>query len=179
MRTNRTLFEWDKWCRAKARIAEELEASITKEQLEAIIKAFSAFPRLAGRKAMLRWNVGEGFPRCAMRMTRIAITLSNRSPYARPGNGQTARGRSRRNIILSYSWRCIRWRWWLLGWKPGSYLGTHLRSRYQWDGLLSAGCSLAPMPSSPRRFPPPWIVEDHLACFIVKDRTGQALAHIY
>ena len=32
---------------------------------------------------------------------------------------------------------------------------------------------------SPRRFPPPWIVEDHLACFIVKDRIGQALAHIY
>ena len=35
------------------------------------------------------------------------------------------------------------------------------------------------MPSSPRHFPPPWTVEDHLACFIVKDRTGQALAHIY
>ena len=35
------------------------------------------------------------------------------------------------------------------------------------------------MPSSPRRFPPPWTVEDHLACFIIKDRTGQALAHIY
>ncbi len=31
----------------------------------------------------------------------------------------------------------------------------------------------------PRRFPPPWTVEDHLACFIVKDSTGQALAHIY
>ena len=30
-----------------------------------------------------------------------------------------------------------------------------------------------------RRFPPPWTVEDHLACFIVKDSTGQALAHIY
>ena len=30
-----------------------------------------------------------------------------------------------------------------------------------------------------RRFPPPWSVEDHLACFIVKDSTGQALAHIY
>ena len=120
------------------------------------LHAWMRFPRLAGRKAMLRWNVGEGFPRCAMRMTRIAITLSNRSPYARPGNDQTARGRSRRNIILSYRWRCIRWRWWLLGWKPGSYLGTHLRSRYQWDGLLSAGCSLAPMPSSSRRFPPPW-----------------------
>ena len=27
-----------------------------------------------------------------------------------------------------------------------------------------------------RRFPPPWTVEDHLACFIVKDSTGQALA---
>jgi hypothetical protein len=31
----------------------------------------------------------------------------------------------------------------------------------------------------PRRFPPPWTAEDHLACFIVKDSTGQALAHIY
>ena len=30
-----------------------------------------------------------------------------------------------------------------------------------------------------RRFPRPWTVEDHLACFIVKDSTGQALAHIY
>ncbi|MFZ1152679.1 MAG: hypothetical protein WAR76_23585 [Xanthobacteraceae bacterium] len=30
-----------------------------------------------------------------------------------------------------------------------------------------------------RRFPPPWTVEDHLACFIVKDSTGQSLAHIY
>jgi hypothetical protein len=30
-----------------------------------------------------------------------------------------------------------------------------------------------------RRFPPPWSAEDHLACFIVKDSTGQALAHIY
>jgi hypothetical protein len=33
--------------------------------------------------------------------------------------------------------------------------------------------------STPHRFPPPWIVEDHLACFIVKDDNGQALAHIY
>jgi hypothetical protein len=32
---------------------------------------------------------------------------------------------------------------------------------------------------TPRRFPPPWTAEDHLACFIVKDSTGQALAHIY
>jgi hypothetical protein len=32
---------------------------------------------------------------------------------------------------------------------------------------------------SPRRFPPPWIAEDHLACFIIKDSNGQALAHVY
>jgi hypothetical protein len=30
-----------------------------------------------------------------------------------------------------------------------------------------------------RRFPPPWIVEDHLACFIIKDSDGQALAYVY
>ena len=30
-----------------------------------------------------------------------------------------------------------------------------------------------------RSFPAPWIVEDHLACFIVSDANGQALAHIY
>ncbi len=32
----------------------------------------------------------------------------------------------------------------------------------------------------PRRFPPPWTIEEHnQACFIVKDATGQALAYIY
>ncbi len=30
-----------------------------------------------------------------------------------------------------------------------------------------------------RRFPPPWSAEDHLACFIIKDSTGQALAYVY
>jgi hypothetical protein len=31
----------------------------------------------------------------------------------------------------------------------------------------------------PRRFPPPWTVEDHNdACFIVKDNNGQALAYV-
>jgi hypothetical protein len=35
------------------------------------------------------------------------------------------------------------------------------------------------MPSA-RRFPPPWIVEEHNdACFIVKDANGQALAYFY
>jgi hypothetical protein len=32
------------------------------------------------------------------------------------------------------------------------------------------------MPSG-RRFPPPWTVEDKGACFIVRDRNGQALAY--
>jgi len=34
--------------------------------------------------------------------------------------------------------------------------------------------------SSARRFPPPWIVEEHNnACFIVRDSTGQALGYFY
>ena len=31
----------------------------------------------------------------------------------------------------------------------------------------------------PRRFPPPWSVEDNGACFIVRDRSGQALSYVY
>jgi hypothetical protein len=30
-----------------------------------------------------------------------------------------------------------------------------------------------------RRFTPPWTVEDHPACFIIKDSNGQALAYVY
>jgi hypothetical protein len=34
------------------------------------------------------------------------------------------------------------------------------------------------MPRAPRRFPTPWTVEDHNdACFIVKDKSGYALAY--
>jgi len=32
---------------------------------------------------------------------------------------------------------------------------------------------------SPRRFPPPWSVEETDACFIVSDGKGQALAYAY
>jgi len=35
------------------------------------------------------------------------------------------------------------------------------------------------MPSSPRRFPAPWSVEELDACFIVRDQYEQALASIY
>jgi hypothetical protein len=31
----------------------------------------------------------------------------------------------------------------------------------------------------PRRFPPPWSVEELEACFVVKDDAGQKLAFIY
>jgi hypothetical protein len=31
----------------------------------------------------------------------------------------------------------------------------------------------------PRRFPPPWSVEEMPACFVVRDREGQALAYVY
>ena len=32
---------------------------------------------------------------------------------------------------------------------------------------------------SPRRFPPPWSVEEQDACFVVRDSGGQALAYVY
>jgi hypothetical protein len=31
----------------------------------------------------------------------------------------------------------------------------------------------------PRRFPPPWSIEESLEAFIVKDANGQALAYLY
>ena len=33
--------------------------------------------------------------------------------------------------------------------------------------------------NEPRRFPPPWIVEQQSACFIVRDHNGQRLAYVY
>jgi hypothetical protein len=32
---------------------------------------------------------------------------------------------------------------------------------------------------SPRRFPPPWSIEESTACFIVRDRDKQSLAYVY
>jgi hypothetical protein len=32
----------------------------------------------------------------------------------------------------------------------------------------------------PRRFPPPWTIEElNDACFVVKDASGQTLSHVY
>jgi hypothetical protein len=35
------------------------------------------------------------------------------------------------------------------------------------------------MTDSPRRFSPPWSIDDNGACFIVRDHNGQALSYIY
>jgi hypothetical protein len=32
---------------------------------------------------------------------------------------------------------------------------------------------------TPRRFPPPWFVEEQDACFVVRDHNGQQLAYVY
>jgi hypothetical protein len=32
---------------------------------------------------------------------------------------------------------------------------------------------------SPRRFPPPWTIEELDACFVVSDANGQKLAYVY
>ena len=33
--------------------------------------------------------------------------------------------------------------------------------------------------SSNRRFPPPWTAEEMVACYVVRDSGGQALAYVY
>jgi len=33
--------------------------------------------------------------------------------------------------------------------------------------------------AQPRRFPPPWSVEELDACFVVRDQNGQQLAYVY
>jgi hypothetical protein len=33
--------------------------------------------------------------------------------------------------------------------------------------------------TSPRRFPPPWTVEEQSACSVVRDHNGQQLAYVY
>ena len=35
------------------------------------------------------------------------------------------------------------------------------------------------MAITPRRFPPPWSLEELDSCFVVKDANGQALAYMY
>jgi hypothetical protein len=58
-----------------------------------------------------------------------------------------------------------------------TYLGAHWCSRCQRNGLLSSGFSF--VNASPRRFPPPWSVEEQADCFVVRDHNGQQLAYVY
>ena len=36
-----------------------------------------------------------------------------------------------------------------------------------------------PAEMTDRRFPPPWTLDEHDECFIVRDANGQALAYVY
>jgi len=49
------------------------------------------------------------------------------------------------------------------------------------DGAERTGpqSSREPLLPKPRRFPPPWTVEELVACFIVRDANGQALGYVY
>ncbi len=33
--------------------------------------------------------------------------------------------------------------------------------------------------TTPRRFPPPWTIDEREECFIVRDQTGQSLGYFY
>jgi len=43
----------------------------------------------------------------------------------------------------------------------------------------SQKCNDKPMPSTSRRFPPPWSIDELTESFVIKDGTGQALAYVY
>jgi hypothetical protein len=47
--------------------------------------------------------------------------------------------------------------------------------------MVATGPSVTvrPMSDEPRRFPPPWIIDEAEACLIVRDNRGQALAYVH
>jgi hypothetical protein len=48
-----------------------------------------------------------------------------------------------------------------------------------WGNLDAMRESVLVRMLNPRRFPTPWSVEEQTTYFIVRDREGQALAHLY
>jgi hypothetical protein len=48
-----------------------------------------------------------------------------------------------------------------------------------WNLEISSKPKLPRPGVTPRRFPPPWSVEETDACFIVRDHNRQALAYVY
>ena len=51
-----------------------------------------------------------------------------------------------------------------------------MREASRKNGTLRNLRNKGPMP---RRFPPPWSIEELEACFVVKDTSGQKLAYVY
>jgi hypothetical protein len=54
----------------------------------------------------------------------------------------------------------------------------HCRVKQGWSGSSSV-YSEQTFTVSPRRFPPPWSVDELDACFVVRDHNGQALSYVY
>jgi hypothetical protein len=48
-----------------------------------------------------------------------------------------------------------------------------------WEAYGKMPLRCPPLAAFPRRFPPPWSVEETHACFTVRDANGQALAYVY
>ena len=107
---------------------------------------------------------------------------------------------------MTILWRRITW---IAGFAVALLLATWMRHRdFDWPATISASvaaCIILPlfisqvwadaivlrrardfagkyfhpkMPT-PRRFPPPWTVEERPACFVVRDHNGQQLAYVY
>jgi hypothetical protein len=51
------------------------------------------------------------------------------------------------------------------------------RPRRRQGSASQRRCYIALMAN--RRFPPPWVVENHVEAFVVRDATGQPLAYVY
>ena len=61
---------------------------------------------------------------------------------------------------------------------PAKSPGRSCLSASEADSTASARCYHRSCPP-PAAFPPPWSVEEQAACFVVRDRGGQALAYVY
>ena len=87
------------------------------------------------------------------------------TPTVLPGSFETPSA-SRATTFVNYCFPTT--------WPTGSRAARPLHRRVAQDrGPLSR------VVTDPRRFPPPWSVEETGACFIVRDATGQALAYVY
>jgi hypothetical protein len=61
---------------------------------------------------------------------------------------------------------------------PIPLVPVHAAAQPRGCGLMFSLCSSRAM-TYPRRFPPPWTIEERNECYIVVDGAGQKLAHLY